>query len=133
MEFWINPCSLRNFRVRFFAAFTLFLFSTGPSTVNVLRLVVDACARSLLSPFGRESRKKSARRSASLLTLAGIAAVLAATSGCGGGGSSSPEQGGDQGTTPPPPPPPSVFAVATYHNDNLRSGINSQETTLTPS
>jgi hypothetical protein len=103
--------------------------------VNFLRFVEDACARSLLSRFCREQRNKFARKSFSLLTLAGIAAVLAITSGCGGGGSSSsPEQGGDQGTTtPPPPPPPTVFAVATYHNDNSRSGINSQETTLTPS
>jgi hypothetical protein len=88
--------------------------------VNFLRFVEDACARSLLSRFCREQRNKFARKSFSLLTLAGIAAVLAITSGCGGGGSSSsPEQGGDQGTTtPPPPPPPTVFAGATYHKDN---------------
>jgi hypothetical protein len=47
--------------------------------------------------------------------------------GCGG--SAAPTQDGDQGTLPPPVP---HFAVATYHNDNIRSGINAQETKLTP-
>jgi len=39
-------------------------------------------------------------------------------------------QESNQGTDPPPPPSPH-FTVATYHNDNGRSGINEQETTLT--
>jgi hypothetical protein len=36
------------------------------------------------------------------------------------------------GQTEPPPPPVQHFSMPTYHNDNSRSGINSQETTLTP-
>lgn len=85
----------------------------------------------MLSFFQQEPRDSFARKSFALLPLAGI---LAITSACGGGGSSTvSQQQGDQGTTTPPPPPPAGFAVSTYHNDNSRSGINSQETTLTPS
>ncbi len=52
-------------------------------------------------------------------------------SGCGGGGTVS---DGESNNSPPPPPPPpqNHFAIATYHNDNSRSGINSQESKLTP-
>src|SRR5258706_13153464 len=50
---------------------------------------------------------------------------------CGGSSSSSGTQGGG-GTPPPPPTPsPSSIDVTTYHYDNLRTGQNLKETTLT--
>src|SRR5712664_2871914 len=50
---------------------------------------------------------------------------------CGGSSSSSGTQGG--GGTPPPPPTPSPSSVdvTTYHYDNLRTGQNLNEITLT--
>jgi hypothetical protein len=66
--------------------------------------------------------------------IAGIAVLALFTlllSSCGGGGTVT-ETGSDNPPPPPPPPPQNHFAISTYHNDNSRSGINSQETTLTP-
>ena len=77
---------------------------------------------------------KIARRRTPLLPAAatGIVYLLMLGTGCGGGGSAS-EQSQDGGQTSPPPPPPAQhFTISTYHNDNSRSGINSQEKTLTP-
>lgn len=50
--------------------------------------------------------------------------------GCGGGSSQSSgiSQGGGN---PTPPPQHSDVSVLTYHNDNVRDGLNSKETTLT--
>src|ERR1019366_6709221 len=59
-----------------------------------------------------------------LLTVGGLLCLL----GCGGSPTSAPILSKD------PAPPPPVFiptAVTTYHNDNGRSGANTQEVTLT--
>ena len=63
------------------------------------------------------------------LFVAFIAVVSMAA--CGGSSSTSSTQGG--GGTPPPPPTPSSSSidVTTYHYDNLRTGQNVKETTLT--
>lgn len=58
------------------------------------------------------------------LVASGVAAVL--SSSCS---SSSPVLGGG---APPPPPGPSSTDVVTYHYDNLRTGQNLNEVTLTP-
>lgn len=58
-------------------------------------------------------------------------ALLWAATGCGGGGTP-PVQ---QSTAPPSPPVQQQqhhTTVTTYHNDNSRSGVNPNETTLTP-
>ena len=70
------------------------------------------------------------------------AACIAVLSACGGG-SSAPTMTSTTSTTPPPTPPPTTpppaastgpgTDVTTYKNDVSRSGLNSTETTLTPS
>lgn len=64
-----------------------------------------------------------------LLVVSGITALLMLVTGCGGSGSASAP--GDQNVDPPPAP--QNAKVTTYHNDNYRSGVNSQESKLTPS
>jgi len=72
------------------------------------------------------------QRKASLLPFAaaGIACFIALSTGCGG----SPAKIADVGDSDPTPPPPDQHSmvVPTYHNDNSRSGVNTQETKLTP-
>jgi hypothetical protein len=61
-----------------------------------------------------------------VLFMALVSVVL--STGCGGStGTSSPGGG-----PPPPPPPPVGVNVSTWHFDNGRSGLNANETTLTP-
>jgi hypothetical protein len=64
-----------------------------------------------------------------LISLLGSFALL-----CGCGGVTSSTAPSEPGTTTPPPvtQPVAAFSVTTYHYDNARSGLNSQETTLTP-
>jgi len=67
---------------------------------------------------------------AALHRTAGLLAVglaLAGLSGCGGGGGPAAEQ-----SVVTPPPVQQATVVATYHNDNSRSGVNANEMTLTP-
>ena len=77
-------------------------------------------------------------RVCSLLCLARFAAVclafLAIFSMAGCGGSTSSTSGASTPTPPPPPTPsptPSSVDVTTYHYDNLRTGQNLNEITLT--
>src|SRR5215472_9970663 len=57
------------------------------------------------------------------------AAILTAFGGCGGGSTTS---GGSPGGGNPTPTPSSSVDVVTYHYDNMRTGQNTNETTLTP-
>ncbi len=59
---------------------------------------------------------------AAAISLLGAVALL---QGCGGISKDGPPP-------PPPPPPPPAISVLTYHNDNSRSGLNANETALTP-
>lgn len=58
------------------------------------------------------------------------ALLLIASTGCGGS-AAAPAQQITQ-SDPPPPPAQHHTTVATYHNDNARTGANTSETTLTP-
>lgn len=92
------------------------------------KIVPGVCSRYSLFSFACTSKNNPLQILTRVLAAATVAALLWGTVGCGG--SSAPVQDGNQDTTPPPPV--QHLAVATYHNDNARSGINSQETTLTP-
>jgi hypothetical protein len=65
-------------------------------------------------------------------SLSGLGAILLALwllVGCGG----SMNSGGSGGNpNPVPAPTPSSLDVVSYHYDNLRTGANTNETTLTP-
>jgi len=64
----------------------------------------------------------------SRLGIPAFALLLAAASGCGGGGGTT-----SSGTVQPPPvqnQPTTRTAVATYHNNNARTGLNSTESVL---
>ena len=61
------------------------------------------------------------------LTLVGLGMLLL-LSGCGGGSSSTANTPPGGGT---PPPSSGSASVLTYHNDNMRDGLNAQETVLT--
>ncbi len=80
------------------------------------------------------------RRQKFAITIAAAAAVLA-VAGCGGVGASSPSPNPAPNNPPSPTPTPaasptppvaSSVNVPTWHMDNGRSGLNSQETQLTP-
>jgi hypothetical protein len=80
------------------------------------------------------------RRQKFAITIAAAAAVLA-VAGCGGVGASSPSPNPAPNNPPSPTPTPSASPtppvassvnVPTWHMDNGRSGLNSQETQLTP-
>lgn len=58
----------------------------------------------------------------------GITTLLTLTTACGGSGSAS----APSNQNLDPPPAPQNANVTTYHNDNYRSGVNSQESRLTP-
>jgi hypothetical protein len=62
-----------------------------------------------------------------------ITLCLVAVTGCGSGGTTAPPEITQQTNPPPPPPPVPHTTVATFHNDNARTGINSSETVLKPS
>ena len=69
----------------------------------------------------------------SIATAIGCVALLLSLAACGsgsssGGGGGNGGGGGDDGGNPPTP---SNVQVLTYHNDNLRSGLNPNETILT--
>lgn len=80
---------------------------------------------------GTVSSKIAVRKSFAI-GIAAVAIFSLLLSGCGGRSTVTDTQTNDPQPPPPPPAPQSHFAIATYHNDNSRSGINSQETTLTP-
>jgi hypothetical protein len=80
------------------------------------------------------------RRQKFAITIAAAAAVLA-VAGCGGVGASSPSPNPAPNNPPSPTPTPSASPtppvassvnVPTWHMDNSRSGLNSQEMQLTP-
>ena len=81
------------------------------------------------------SRSVLLRRSTILSFLAVSMAVIIALSFANCGGSMSTSSTTPGGSTPPPssPPPSTGTDVVTYHNDNARTGLNSNETTLTTS
>jgi hypothetical protein len=61
-----------------------------------------------------------------------MALLTLVMAGCGSSTGSSPGNAGSGGGTPSPTPTPSSIDVTTYHYDNLRTGQNLNETTLTP-
>jgi hypothetical protein len=79
------------------------------------------------------------RRQKFAITIAAAAAVLA-VAGCGGVGASSPSPSPTPNNPPSPTPTPSATPtpaassvnIPTWHMDNGRSGLNSNETQLTP-
>lgn len=81
------------------------------------------------------------RRQKFAITIAAAAAVLA-VAGCGGVGASSPSPNPNLNNPPSPTPTPSATPsptpaassvnIPTWHMDNGRSGLNSNETQLTP-
>jgi len=81
------------------------------------------------------SRSALLRRSTILSFLAVSMAVIIALSFANCGGSMSTSSTTPGGSTPPPssPPPSTGTDVVTYHNDNARTGLNPNETTLTTS
>src|SRR5712671_779198 len=79
------------------------------------------------------------RRQKFAITIAAATAVLAvAVAGCGGVGASSPSPSPTPNNPPSPTPTPSPAPTAssvnipTWHMDNGRSGLNNNETQLTP-
>ncbi|HET9100948.1 MAG TPA: YceI family protein, partial [Acidobacteriaceae bacterium] len=64
------------------------------------------------------------------LCILAVAWSAVFTVGCSSSGSSSASTGGNGGSGGTTPPGPSI-QVTTYHDDNMRSGQNTQETTLT--
>jgi len=67
----------------------------------------------------------------SIATTIGCAALLLSLAACGSGSSSEGGGGNGGGGGGGNPPTPSNVQVLTYHNDNGRSGLNPDETTLT--
>lgn len=77
-----------------------------------------------------DPRKRTQISNCRLLAALGTALLLVAATGCGGGGVGTPT--GEINQTDPPPPPVQHVSttVATYHNDNARTGANLTESTL---
>jgi hypothetical protein len=75
----------------------------------------------------------SLRRQKIAIMIATAAAVLA-VAGCGGVNAASPSPSPTPSNGPSPTPTPAVSSVnvPTWHMDNGRSGLNSNETQLTP-